>query len=162
MGREGRDALWEMTLETLGEGKSRTLSQLCASSYFLPLIINTLAWVSQSDCCCLVFRSHSLLSFYYYSPLFQLTLSLQHVLWVTDLTAIATGCEEWELGLGAIKIICLSQEISLTQEIKSTQDDCKQNVELGRCCSCPHSACCLLGQRGQLTNSKKQWWSSSP
>lgn len=43
IGREFQDAVWEMALETLGEGKSRTLSQPCASSSSLPLITN-MSW----------------------------------------------------------------------------------------------------------------------
>lgn len=75
-----------------------------ASSPSLPVITNTLAWVSQSGCS--VSRSPTVFS--WYSSLFQLTLSFQQVLWVTDVIATATGCEEGELGRAAIKIMGLS------------------------------------------------------
>lgn len=104
IGREFWDAVWEMALEILGEGKSRTLSQPCASSSSLPLITNTLAWISQSDCSSLQISYSFLLLFTF----FQLTLSFQHVLWVANLTATAAGCEGGDLGTGDIKIMGFS------------------------------------------------------
>lgn len=93
-----------MDLETLGEGKSRTLSQLCTSSSSLPLILNIVAGLSQTA---LAFRSCTFSSLSVVTHPFLGHTSLPAYFWVTDLTSTTTGCKEWELGRGAIKKSCI-------------------------------------------------------
>lgn len=111
-----------------------------------------------TDCSCLQILN-ILLSFCYYSPFFR-----SHFPSSTFLSHRSDFNNNWMRGVRAgqrsyKKIMYLSQEISSTQEMKNIQDDCKQNPGLGRCRSCTHSACCLLGQ--WLRNIKKQRWSGS-
>lgn len=88
-----------------GREEQDTLTAMCQLIFSPINHKHELAWVSQSlrhqdkDCLQIFY---SLLSCCYCSPLFQLTLSFEHVLWVTHLTATATGCEEGELSRGAM------------------------------------------------------------
>lgn len=111
-----------------------------------------------TDCSCLQIL-YILLSFCYYSPFFR-----SHFPSSIFLSHRSDFNNNWMQGVRAgqrsyKKIMYLSQEISLTQKTRNIQDDCKQNPGLGRCRSCTHSTCSLLGQR--LRNIKKQWWSGS-